>query len=253
MSLLLLMDDETAKFDPYLTPNFAWWLDDNDAVGVVGDVGTLDYVPCKLGSNKRKGGNTDRRPDIDSRTLNGRKVANYVRVTDTDGEISNSTNFPDFTNTGDYTIIQLFQCDIPTADGARGFAGHQGGSQTFGFSLANFATKIGVGFGGGTGFQIDWNQTTTPHIIVLRREGTLLEAWLDGTVYGSANNGANVNMTHGFLWGREEASGGRGYWDGTLPEQRAFTGRAITRQEINDHCNDIKKVWGASVPWTNIS
>lgn len=255
MSLLLLMDDESGApaFDPVLTPNFLWWFDDNDAVPDGIDPTKLGSIPDKLGGAAIKGGNSTLQPDINTRTLNSRKVANFVRISDVLGNIAITQNIPDFTNLGDYTMIQLIDWDIVNADGMGTFQGHQGGSGTFGIRSANFANFMNFGFGSNGSIQeISLPRANVgPHICIHRREGTKLEAWIDGTTYGTNNTGANVRMTHGYLYGREEASGGRGYFDGGMPEQRCFQ-RALTLQEINNHCNHIKSVWGNTVPWTNI-
>ncbi|MET3414774.1 hypothetical protein [Methylobacterium sp. 1030] len=126
--------------------------------------------------------------------------------------------------------------------------GHSGGSAFWGMLSTTFG-RDALWLNGG-GFNPGGNilNSTTLFLLVLRRQGTTLDCIVNGVKY-TATNASDVSLPNSFSLGREEAAGGRKYFNGLFCEDCAYQS-AHSNAEINGRALYFINKWGA--PWTNL-
>lgn len=206
---------------PQEVPNLADWYDPS-AVGGITDTGTLTLTDFSGGGRNCIQATAANKPAFGARFINSLTVLDYDGTNDFMDCLA-----PPSIAAGPNTLFLIVKSDA-TGDSFM-IAGHNGGSAVWGFRQTNFGTQwaaMNQATLAGTNIE-----TTTQHLLVMRRNGTLLELWVDGTPY-SRNDASNVNLPNNLTLGRENAAGGRNYFNGLMGEWFGYN-RALTNAEIN--------------------
>lgn len=231
-------------FNPLLTPDFYFWVQDPINVTITGTAEaptSIEQVDI-LGSNRGRGESGNSFP-LFNRTFAGKTVIDFIRTPGTGRKLYTRNDTVSIANTTNWTMLTLFKTDLATQDGQCIFMGMQGGSNNFGWRYENFG-GVGITFrhAGVTGNnKLPINAgagDTLPHILMARRTGNLLEIGVDGVIQSCIGTPTNMVITNGYLFGKDEGAGGRDGLDGIIPDHRMFT-RSLTNEEVLNHARNM--------------
>lgn len=230
----------TPPFSPSDIPNLAWWLDAADASTIMqtggfvsqwSDKSTPPYhVTQPTGTSQPQTGIT---------TVNGKNALTF------DG-------LDDWMTTPTFAAIAAGANTVFAVNRAASIignkylvAGMDALAQVWG--LRTNATNTFYTNGGVASSSVA--PSGMANIIFGRRNGTALDAGLGGAPLTTTTLAQNRNVPDGVRVGREDAGGGRNYFQGDMCEVLVYA-RMLTTDETNSIGQYLANKWGAA--WTNV-
>lgn len=238
--ILMGRNVEDSGFDP-LSLNWLYFHDPSNPANLVIVSGKVLISEDLTANNYDLTQSTSASRPLYPRDINGKDVLDF-----TGSPVFMTTNVTAL-GPSDWTMVVVAQLDVTGGDDGHLMMGHNGGDGVVGIRTAFSGVRwVSITAGGfAQGPLVD----TNPVILHARRQGTYLELGVNGVIY-SVNTVSNKSVPNGIVIGREDAAGGRRYFNGKVGH---MMGKAayLSTSEVNQIGQWLGDFYG--ITWTTVT